>query len=86
METKMQDLKYPIQRDVPMPTVRKPGRQPVYPFHLLERGEMFFVPGSDMKKFSANITRMNKRWPGRRFRGAGITQEGVSGVGVWRVK
>lgn len=69
---------------VPMP---KPiaGRQRVYPFDKLEPGSSFFVPGANKSNHVSPSIRWWKRaHPEQVFTVRKVTEDGVTGVRVWR--
>lgn len=77
---------FEIRKDVPMPaTVREGFAKPSkYPFGTMEVGDMFFVPAAK-KSFSSLASAAGKRL-GRKFSTRAVTDEGVEGIGCWRIE
>ena len=74
--------------DIPMPA-RRYGRTAgtsKYPFDQLEvGGSCLFISGKTMKQFGATVSAAQKR-TGFKFSTREIEQNGVAGIGVWRVE
>lgn len=71
---------------IPIPaTVREGFSKPSkYPFKTMEVGEMFFVPEAK-KSFSSLASAAGKRL-GRKFSTRAVEDNGVAGIGCWRVE
>jgi hypothetical protein len=79
-------FQFPIERGVPVPPL---GRQLVrkYPFCAMKVGDSFFVPGQTSVKGSARVAAATYgRRNNMRFTGRTVTQDGISGLRIWRVK
>lgn len=91
---------YKVQRNIPKPPVQRAGAGQVrkYPVDTMDVGEMFFVPGGNMRHLGSHLSQQGKKLR-RKFSLRHITMletrhgwvpadaesEGVTqGVGVWR--
>ena len=75
-----------IDKDKLMPKRFGRGAPRKYPFDDLAVGESFFVPGINSTKISGSIGHAKHRLPGRKFPTRAVTENGVTGVRVWRVQ
>jgi hypothetical protein len=84
-----------IARGIPLPPVipagHRGGRAPKYPFTLLEPGDSFFVApeaGGSVdairNTLSSAVCRIKKMNPGSNYSCRLWTENGVSGIRVWR--
>lgn len=86
-------MTFEIKRNVPMPeTVVREKRASKYPFADMNIGDMFFVARRDgelkhtLQNRLSNVARAKFLAMGRRFIVRSITNDdGVQGVGVWRI-
>lgn len=75
---------FTIDKGVPLPPHRPSGgmgRLPTYPWHQMEVGDSFFVPGGVLKKLATAASATARRHPPLRF--SLRTVDG--GVRVWRI-
>jgi hypothetical protein len=84
---------FEIRSNVPLPTIQRgggAGRVSKYPFDKLEVGQSFFIPGITTKSFASTINGQNRKGknadPKRAFTVRTENENGVAGVGVWRVE
>lgn len=84
---------FTIDKNVQMPVVQRGGgkRESKYPFASLELpegqafGDSFFV-ASTPTKFASTLSGQNRKYKGsRKFALRAVTENGVSGVRVWRI-
>lgn len=77
---------FDVRKDIPLPaTVREGFAKPSkYPFATMEVGDMFFVPTAK-KSFSSLASAAGKRLS-RKFSTRAVTDNGVEGIGCWRVE
>ena len=68
-----------------MPASTK-GKASAYPWLALEVGQSFFVAGGKVESFWSMCAERNKANPDRKFKACRFTEDGVAGVGVWRIK
>jgi hypothetical protein len=73
-----------IDKDKPMPNGF--GVRAKYPFAQLDVRDSFFVPGKTTGGISSSVANARARLPGRRFVSSTVTENGVTGVRVWRVQ
>lgn len=73
-----------IKSDRAMPATTK-GKASAYPWLSLEVGQSFFVAGAKVESFWSMCAEKNKANPDKRFKACRFTEDGVNGVGVWRV-
>lgn len=83
---------FTIEDNIAIPAKRAfgGGRASRYPVRDLEAGQSFFVPDTNGKRHAAAILAaaktVRKMHPERRFVTRAVTENGVSGVRVWRVE
>lgn len=75
-----------IDKDKPMPNGYGRGAPRKYPFDELAVGESFFVPGKKANDLYSSADCAKLRCPGRKFSRRTVTENGVTGVRVWRVQ
>ncbi len=86
----MSDVK--VDKGVPVPDARAPGRPGKYPWEKMEVGDSFFVAGCRSSKSSRgsgtilNLSVPRARYPDRKWVSRKVVEGGVTGVRVWRVK
>ena len=73
-----------FQTDMPLPAPGR-GRPPTYPFRTMPVGASFFVAGVTQRKISPMICRCVKKC-GMQFSTRKVTENGVEGTRVWRIK
>lgn len=71
-----------IDKNVPLTTHRR-GRARKYPFSSMEVGDSFFVPGKSTLGISGSVSQARKAFGGS-YATRTVTENGVSGVRVWR--
>lgn len=71
-----------IDKNVPVP--RKPASG-IYPWHDLQPGDSFFAAGIKQPQISGATAFIRKK-TGRKFVTRTVTENGVTGVRVWRVE
>lgn len=71
-----------IDKRVAIPEKKRSGRASIYPTGAMAVGDSFFVPGKTAEEIAGSIYR-NKT---RKFTARSVTEKGVKGVRVWRVK
>jgi hypothetical protein len=76
---------FEVRKDIPMPVATREGfaKPSKYPFATMEVGDMFFVPAAK-KSFSSLTSAAGKRL-GRKFSTRAVSENGVEGIGCWRV-
>jgi hypothetical protein len=86
-------MRPPTERDKTMITIDKDKPMPngfgvrgKYPFAELDVGHSFFVPGKTTSGISSSVANARTRMPGRKFVTNTVTENGVTGVRVWRVQ
>jgi hypothetical protein len=73
-----------IDRNVEIPVPAKnSGRPPIYPWRKLAIGDSFFAPGKTHQTLGATA---GTRGPGIKVTTRAVTENGVSGVRVWRIE
>lgn len=82
-----------VERGIPVPAKAvSPGRPTKYPWHSVEVGDSFFVPGMSTCKSQPDGRRRfacnnGEKWvSGSKWTMRNATKDGVQGVRVWRVK
>ena len=77
---------FEVRKDVPIPAAVREGfaKPSKYPFADMAVGDMFFVPGAK-KSFSSLASAAGKRL-GRKFSTRAVTDNGVAGIGCWRIE
>ena len=82
-----------VERGIPVPAKAvSPGRTTKYPWHSMEVGDSFFVPGMSIYKSEPDGRKRFAYHNGERFVSGSkwtmrrATKDGVQGVRVWRVK
>lgn len=79
-----------ISKGVEKPAVVRTshGRESIYPWGVLEVGDSFFVPGKVASKFGSTISTARKSFKEkgdeRKFSARNVTEDGVTGIRVWR--
>jgi len=76
---------FDVRKDVPIPVATREGfsKPSKYPFATMEVSDMFFVPNAK-KSFSSLASAAGKRL-NRKFSTRAVTDDGVSGIGCWRI-
>jgi hypothetical protein len=82
--TEMDKTMITIDKDKPMPNGF--GVRGKYPFAELDVGHSFFVPGKTTSGISSSVANARTRMHGRKFVTNTVTENGVTGVRVWRVQ
>jgi hypothetical protein len=89
-----QTTKITIDKGVPIPSAgRGSGAPRMYPWHEMEPGDSFFVPGAkrDYNDKRPGVDRQfgiaigKKLIPGSKWATRAVTENGINGVRVWRV-
>lgn len=77
---------FDVRKNIPLPTAVREGfaKPSKYPFATMDVGDMFFVPDAK-KSFSSLASAAGKRL-GRKFSTRAVTDNGVEGIGCWRVE
>lgn len=77
---------FEVRSGIPLPAATREGfsKPSKYPFATMEVGDMFFVPAAK-KSFSSLASAAGKRL-GRKFSTRAATEDGVEGIGCWRVE
>lgn len=77
---------FEVRSNVPMPAATREGfsKPSKYPFATMEVGDMFFVPAAK-KSFSSLVSAAGKRLD-RKFSTRSVSENGVTGIGCWRLK
>lgn len=87
--SKENTMKYQITNAIPVPP-RKPRKNTYkskYPFRIMAPGDSFFAPGVKGKTIYMAAYQAFKKMGGRtKFKVIELTENGVSGSRVWRVK
>jgi hypothetical protein len=73
---------FEVSYAVPIPKDRRGGYNAKYPWHTMEVGGSFFVPGGKRHLFDL-CSRMSET-TGWRYMAREVEEEGVAGVRVWR--
>lgn len=73
-----------IRANKPLPQSTR-GKFASLPFDALEVGQSFFVPGMATTSGHSLATAMNKKHAPKRFSAAKDMEDGVEGMGFWRV-
>jgi len=73
-----------IDKGVPIPKARSPRH--TYPLHDMKRGDSFFVPGKRPCDLSGALKNIRDQHEGWQFTSRSVTEDGVEGVRVWRIK
>jgi hypothetical protein len=72
-----------IEQGIPMPQeMPRRGKAALYPWHDMQSGDSFFVPGGTRKRFSGDCRRMTYKLPPKEF----ACRDVEGGVRIWRVK
>lgn len=70
-----------IEEDVPMPVVGNRGRQRIYPFQLMRKGDSFFTPDKTPAQLSSVAYNWAKRHnPNAKF----VAKREGNGTRIWR--
>lgn len=77
---------FEVRKDIPLPAAVREGfsKPSKYPFATMEVGDMFFVPEAK-KSFSSLVSAAGKRLD-RKFSTRSVSENGVTGIGCWRLK
>lgn len=75
-----------IDTGVPMPERGKRGRQNSYPWSEMNPGDSFFAPNKTTNGIGGSISAVHRSHPDWEFTSRAVTEDGVKGVRVWRVK
>jgi hypothetical protein len=77
---------FEVRKGIPLPVATREGfsKPSKYPFSTMDVGDMFFVPAAK-KSFSSLASAAGKRL-GRKFSTRAATENGVEGIGCWRVE
>lgn len=75
-----------VRKDIPLPVAVRNGfsKPSKYPFAVMEVGDMFFVANAK-KSFSSLASAAGKRLS-RKFSTRAVTDNGVDGIGCWRIE
>lgn len=78
-----------IRKGKPLPDAAKRSRASVYPWATMEVDDSFFVAGAKIESFWSMCNQRNKAAADAgltvRFKACRDTEDGVNGVGVWRI-
>jgi hypothetical protein len=77
---------FEIRKGIEIPAATREGfsKPSKYPFATMDVGDMFFVPAAK-KSFSSLASGAGKRLD-RKFSTRAVSEDGVDGIGCWRVK
>lgn len=74
-----------INDDIPLPAQRLRGRPSPYPFSTMAVGQSFFTVAASSTAIYKSASYYGK-CKGRKFTVRSVTENGVDGVRVWRIK
>lgn len=77
-------MTFKIETGIPLPKTRRATMR--YPYEALSIGDSFFVPDGKMNTIRCDITRRHHLLKPMRFTASSATEDGVSGVRVWRTQ
>lgn len=80
----MENTEIKIEKNVPIPDNKKKGRKAMYPFHIMNVGDSFFVddtlPRSLYQTSRTFANRNSLDWKFKAYK------EGENGTRIWRIK